>query len=227
MLLPWFIRITYGFFRGAGAGLIAFSILTIFFSFGPIITQEISYDLKEFRNIKQDESKNTDSNLNLKIAEADEILAVQKEAQTYGVNSYFSVVIPKIDAASNIIANVDVSDKNSYLDALQNGVAHAKGTHFPGQEGRVFLFSHSVDSPINFARYNAVFYLLKKLEKGDRIVIFFSDRRYVYEVTEKVIAESSDTSWLEPKTGIEELVLMTCDPPGTTFRRLLVVARPV
>jgi len=79
---------------------------------------------------------------------------------------------------------------------------------------------------VNFARYNAVFYLLKKLENGDSILIFFADKKYEYEVVGKVTTTPTDTSWLVPKVGEEELVLMTCDPPGTTWRRLLVIAQP-
>lgn len=206
--------------------MIAFAVLVFAFSFGPVVKQEINYFLQE-KGITLESNLNSElADFSVQVAEAEKEIAVQKEAQSYGVNSYFSVVIPKIDAKANIIANVDAGEPNEYLDALKKGVAHAKGTYFPGQSGTIFLFSHSTDSPLNFARYNAVFYLLKKLEKKDTIIVFFADKRYVYEVSEKVITKPSDTSWLNPKLGIEELVLMTCDPPGTNWNRLLIVAKP-
>ena len=225
LYLPIFVRMSYHFIRGIGAGLIAFAVFVFAFSFGPVIQQEINYNLEKV-GIKTKE-EDSDFRFGLEIAEADRIVAVQRQAQEYGVNSYFSVVIPKINAKANIIANIDPSDKSDYLEALKKGVAHAKGTYFPGQNGTVFLFSHSTDSPLNFARYNAIFYLLKKLEKGDTIMIFFADNIYEYEVTEKITALPTDTSWLNPKVEKEELILMTCDPPGTTWNRLLIVARPV
>ena len=224
LFLPVIARLVFHFIRGLGAGLIAFSFLTFAFSFGPVIQQEISYNLEKTGLKTQRESVN--ESFSLSIAEADRILAVQKEAQSYEVNSYFSVVIPTIDAKANVIANVDVSNKSDYLEALKKGIAHAKGTYFPGQGGRIFLFSHSTDSPLNFARYNAIFYLLKKLEKGDTIIVFFADKKYEYEIVDKIIADAGDTSWLTPKKEGEELILMTCDPPGTTWNRLLVVAKP-
>lgn len=206
--------------------MIAFAVLVFAFSFGPVVKQEINYFLQE-KGITLESNSNSElADFSVQVAEAEKEIAVQKEAQSYGVNSYFSVVIPKIDAKANIIANVDAAEPNEYLDALKKGVAHAKGTYFPGQSGTIFLFSHSTDSPLNFARYNAVFYLLKKLEKGDEILVFFADKRYVYEVGEKVITSPMDTSWLNPKIGTEELVLMTCDPPGTTWNRLLIIAKP-
>jgi len=228
LLLPWFIRVFYRLVRSFGAGLIAFAVLVFMFSYWPIISSEVSYDMRSWEptNEMKIQAPST-PDYSVHEAEASQILAVQEEAKSYGVTSYFSVVIPKIDAKANIIANVDTSNKKEYLDALQKGVAHAKGTNFPGQNGRIFLFSHSTDSPLNFARYNAIFYLLKKLEVGDKIVVFFSDRKYVYEVKDTKIVSPKDTSWIQPKTGEEELVLMTCDPPGTNWNRLLVFAKPV
>lgn len=221
LILPAIAKLSYHFARTIGAGLISFALLSIMFSFGPILQKEVDYRLgKKSLEIST-------PNFSPQIAEAERIVAVQKEALSNGVSSYFSIVIPKIDASSNIIANVDAADKGEYLEALKKGVAHAKGTHFPGQNASIFLFSHSTDSPLNFARYNAIFYLLNKLEAGDKIIIYFADRRYDYEVAEKFTTEVSDTSWLASKPGEEKLILMTCDPPGTTWQRLLIIAKPV
>ena len=225
LFLPVFVRLGYHFIRGLGAGLIAFAVLTFSFSFGPVLQKEFTYNLRDKGIIAKKIPIPED--YSVKVAEAQKVIEVQKEAQGYGVTSHFSVVIPKIDAQANIIANVDANDKKDYLEALSKGVAHVKGTYFPGQDGTIFLFSHSTDSPLNFARYNAVFYLLKKLEPKDKISIYFADKKYVYVVKEKVVTIASDVSWLKPKQEGEELILMTCDPPGTTFRRLLVIARPV
>ncbi len=228
LLLPVFLRIVFQLLRSIGAGMIAFAVLLFMFSYWPIVSQEISYKYKQSdKSITSAEEFKPVSDNIVKIAEADQILKVQEEAKNYGVTSYFSVVIPKIDAKANVVANVDTVNRKEYLDALQKGVAHAKGTNFPGQNGRIFLFSHSTDSPLNFTRFNAIFYLLKKLEKGDRIIIFFADKKYIYEVSEITTATPKDTNWIQPKIGEEELVLMTCDPPGTTWQRLLIISKPV
>ncbi|MFC1600507.1 sortase [Patescibacteria group bacterium] len=221
LVLPAFFKLTYHFARTVGAGLISFALLSIMFSFGPIIKEELDYNLGK----KSIEVAKTD--FSPQIAEAQRIVAVQKEALSYGISSYFSIVIPKISATSNVIANVDASSPDEYQEALKKGVAHAKGTYFPGQNGNIFLFSHSTDSPLNFARYNAIFYLLKKLDKEDEIIIYFADKRYDYEVVDKLTTDVNDTSWLSTKAGEERLILMTCDPPGTTWNRLLVIAEPV
>ena len=216
-------RFYYNFLRGLGAGLIGFAVIVVLFTYGPIIKEEVLYN---FRNVTPNESKISTESL-VDVAEADRIVAVQQEAQEQGVNSYFSVVIPKINAASNVIANVDASSEEDYQAALKNGIAHAKGTYFPGQGNNIFLFAHSTDSPINIARYNAVFYLLRKLEPGDDITVFFADEKYRYQVEQKLVASPEDISWLTKDYGDEALILQTCDPPGTTWKRLLIIAKPI
>jgi len=163
----------------------------------------------------------------LATAEAERINKVRQEAASYGVNSYFSVVVPKIGAASDVVANVSTAGKSDYLEALQQGVAHARGTYFPGQGREIFLFSHSTDSPLNFARYNAVFFLLGRLEAGDEVIVFFADKKYVYEVVDKQVVPASDTTWLTQGSPEELLILQTCYPPGTTWKRQLVFAKPI
>lgn len=223
LFLPVVVNLIYQIVRTLGASLITLAVVGFIFSYWPIFGQEISYELNRF-GIGQDPEHI--SELAVQEVEADQGLAVQKEAEYWNVNSYFSLVIPKISASANIIANTDAGKRNEYLEALKKGVAHVKGTYFPGQDGTIFLFSHSTDSPLNFARYNAVFYLLRKLEKGDQISIFFADKEYKYNVVDKVTTKPDDVSWLTPKNAGEELILMTCDPPGTTLQRLLVIAKP-
>jgi sortase A len=212
-------RAVYHLLRGVAAGFISFSVIGLIFSFYPIINEEISYLFSE----KEVRSGFGDI---LSRIEAQDQDAVRAQAKSLGVSSYFSIYIPKIDAKANILANIDPGNKDEYLDALQQGIAHATGTNFPGQGRNIYLFSHSTDSPLNFARFNAVFYLLGKLEKGDRVTIYFLDKKYVYEVTQKLITSSSDTGWLEDDGGGEKLILQTCYPPGTSLERLIVVAIP-
>lgn len=209
-LTPKFlVRIFYHLLRGIGTGFVGFSIIGLIFSYYPVIKEEISYKFKR----------------PVKIGFGD--LINKTSASDFNLDSYFSLFVPKINAKANIIPNVSAGDYNEYTKALEKGVAHAAGTNFPGQGKLVYLFSHSTDTPINFARYNAIFFLLRKLEAGDRVVIFFMDRQYKYIVEEKIVTEAKDTSWLTDKNQGEYLVLQTCDPPGTSLRRLIVIARPV
>lgn len=209
-------RIFYHFMRGVGIGLVCVSLLMIYFSYAPIVREELRFAV----------SSPTDySSI---IAHADSISDIQNEASRLGLDPSFSIVIPKIDAKANIYANVDTSNANEYTDVLTRGVAHAKGTYFPGQGKSVFLFAHSTSSPLTVAQYNAVFYLLSKLEAGDSIYIYFADKKYEYTVTSTDTRHPDDTYYLDSHEEYvgERLILMTCTPPGTTWKRLFIIAEP-
>lgn len=213
----------YRLFRSVGAGMIGFAVILSIFTFGPVIKEEVLYRFSKSELV----SKKSKFEYLIDIADAERVIRVQNEAESLGVNSYFSIVIPKIEATSNVIANVDTANEEDYLDALSKGVAHAKGTYFPGQGKNIYLFSHSTDSAVNISRYNAVFFLLRKLEPKDTIIVFFADKKYKYIVEEKLITQKDDTSWISEEGEEERLILQTCDPPGTTWKRLLVIAKPV
>ena len=136
----------------------------------------------------------------------------------------FSIVIPKIGANAKVLSNIDASDENIYLNALNKGVAHTLGTAFPGEGGHIFLFAHSTDYFWNISSYNAIFYLLYKLEKNDEVNIFYKGQRYVYRVIGQEIVDPSQVQYLTRKTNREFLTLQTCWPPGTTLKRLLIFA---
>jgi len=141
------------------------------------------------------------------------------------VSSQFGIVIPKIGANAPVFPNVDAGKPDIYLPILKDGVAHAAGTVFPGVTGNIFLFAHSTDNFWNVGRYNAIFYLLKELENGDEIDVFYNGIRHIYRVTNKLVVNSSDIHFITEPLPYEQLTLQTCWPPGTTWKRLLVFAR--
>ena len=61
----------------------------------------------------------------------------------------------------------------------------------------------------------------------ERVVFFFAGRRYDYKVVETKITEASDVSYFTMQTSEQILVLQTCYPPGTTWKRFLVIAKPL
>ncbi len=140
------------------------------------------------------------------------------------VNTEFSIIIPKIAAVAPIIANVDPQNESEYLKALKNGVAHAKGTAFPGDIGNVYLFAHSTDAFYNVGRYNAVFYLIGKLSKGDEILVYYKGRKFKYIVDQVKVVSPDEINYLAGNSDKNTLTLQTCYPPGTTFKRLVVIA---
>ncbi len=140
------------------------------------------------------------------------------------VDKDFGIVIPKIEANSRIIANIDPYNSRQYQVALTKGVAQAKGTVYPGQVGNIFLFSHSSANFYEASLYNSVFYLLSKLDKGDEIDLYYKGQKFAYNVLEKKTVKADSVQYLTAKTNKKTVTLMTCWPPGTTYERLIILA---
>ncbi|MFW5703304.1 MAG: sortase [Patescibacteria group bacterium] len=141
------------------------------------------------------------------------------------IDAEFGIVIPKIGANAAIIPNVDPFNATEYQQKLAKGIAHAEGTVYPGDTGNMFLFAHSAANNLQARRYNAVFYLLNKLNKEDKIYIFYQGERFTYRVQDKRYVDASEVSYLSSSSiWDKQLTLMTCWPPGTTAQRLLILA---
>ncbi|RJR24790.1 sortase [Candidatus Microgenomates bacterium] len=213
------------FARGLALGLIGISLFVFGAAVLPIIKLELSYRLNPKNEAEAREYFPKTPSYEVALENKKQLAS--QEAAKYGVDTDFSLVIPKISATSKIIANVDPADENKYKAALKNGVAHASGTKFPGSKGTIYLFAHSTNTLVNVSRYNAVFYLVKELEPGDQVIIFFAGLKYSYRVTEKVITTPEDLSLIKDNQSTEKLILQTCWPPGTTLKRLMVVAERI
>lgn len=139
-------------------------------------------------------------------------------------DSTYYIDIPKINASAPIITNVDPWNESEYQDKLKLGVAHATGTALPGESGTSFLFAHSSDWPWNLTRYNTAFFKLGRLEIGDTIIITKDNQPLTYTVFDKKVVWPSQVDYLDsPET---QLILQTCTPPGTAWKRLLIFAKP-
>jgi LPXTG-site transpeptidase (sortase) family protein len=220
------------FFRTLGNLLIIGSLLVVGKTFAPVVWQEAVYLLRTVKKVEtvvvSAESKEPASNkargnafasLLSKFTETKEVI-VPKDPE-------YSIVIPKIAANSRVIKNVNSANYEEYIDALKYGVAHALGTAYPGENGHIYLFAHSTDTLLNVDSYNAVFYLLYKLDPGDSIYLFYKGKKHIYKVLGKKVVDPSEVFYLTRSATSEFLTLQTCWPPGTTLQRMLIFAVPI
>lgn len=227
--------------RTIGNFLVLFTIFGFFATFGPAAYFEVLYRVGQFRGVHysvvKEEGVSELGKLLARYGQGDDsaggpdylssILVGKQEKILVPPNADFSVVIPKIGAAEKITANVDPSNEKEYLQVLVKSIAHAKGTSFPGLGGSTYLFAHSADSFWNVGRYNAVFYLLKELTPGDDVFVFFQGKRHNYKVYDTKIIERTDTQYVDSVSDIgERVILQTCWPPGTDWKRMLIFAAP-
>lgn len=208
------------FIRTAANFLIIFGIIFSFVGFWPYVSAELKYWFNQRQGVNY-------------AIEGEEIKPAEKE-QTITIkpiDTDFGIVIEKIAVNAPVVAGVDAGNYNEYMAALTKGVAHARGTALPGsktaENNNVFLFAHSAVDPIQARRYNSIFYLLRKLEKGDRVVTFYKEKRFDYIVFDKRVVEADDVRYLTDPSKEPILTLQTCDPPGSSLRRLIVTARLV
>jgi len=193
-----------------GSTIILIALLGIVLTFGPAAGYEVKYDTTVAVN---------------KILTASPIKTPLPPKQITPPNMDFSIVIQKIEASAPIVDNVDPFDENAFRFALRRGVAHAKDTAYPGQTGNIYLFAHSTDAFYNVGRYNAVFYLIGKLQNGDEIKIYYKNKEYKYIVYNKLVVNPDALGYLKTiQAGVSTLTLQTCYPPGTTLQRLVVLA---
>jgi len=75
----------------------------------------------------------------------------------------FYIEIPSLKIYEEVHANIDPNEAKEYQIALENGVAHALNSAFPGQDKLIYIFSHSTNGIWNVEAYNAVFYQIKDL----------------------------------------------------------------
>ncbi len=234
--------------RSLGNFLLLFSLYGVLATFGPALYFEAQYQLIKVRGVNFQVATASDAAAAAEekqqgfedittldqIKKEDtggpgfaEILAGSTEQVLIPADTSFSITIPKIGASAKVYPNIDPDNFAEFVPVLQKGIAHAKGSVFPGFAGNVYLFAHSTDNWWNVGRYNAIFYLLKNLTRGDSVVVFFENKRYDYVVDEVLVADARDTQFISrPQVGEEKLVLQTCWPPGTTWKRLVVTANP-
>ncbi len=218
-------------FRTVGNALIISSLLMVGKTFGPAINQEIIYAYKQWRGVETVVAVSPSSKFDPTKAPnafASALGALhEKQEVIIPVDTSFSIVIPKISANARVVRNVDAANYDEYIEALKVGVAHARGTALPGDRGHIYLFAHSTDSFFNVGAYNAVFYLLYKLQPGDDIFLFYQGKKFAYRVSETRTVDPDEVDYLTRDSSEPFLTLQTCWPPGTTLKRLLVFAAPV
>ncbi len=135
------------------------------------------------------------------------------------------VTIPKINSSAPLVMEPSQQESN-IQKALQNGVVHYAGTAVPGEVGNVVIVGHSSNDWWEPGNYKFVFALLDKMAVGDKVQINYSSKKYVYEVTETKVVLPNDLSVLN-QTSEPTLTLITCTPPGTSWKRLIVVAKQI
>ncbi len=204
--------------RNIGILLILLGLAIALVQYFPVMRAEFNYQIKRLVQTQEQEVVLSPAEKDPKTDETSKKFIIPEDKD-------FGLVIPKIGVNISVIPRVSPFDSKEYQKVLTRGVAHVKDTAFPNEQGNTVIFAHSSDNFYNANRYNAIFYLLNKMEMGDEVFLTYENRLYKMEVTEKSIVAEESISYMEG-SNTSKLTLITCWPPGTTIKRLVVVAEP-
>ncbi len=147
---------------------------------------------------------------------------------TTSVGLEAKIIIPKINVEIPVVYTEPSIEEDAVQKALEQGVLHYATTPNPGELGNGAIFGHSSNNILNKGAYKFAFVLLKRMESGDTFVLQKDGKRYVYRVFAKKVVKPEDVGVLNDTQGKSATFsLITCDPPGTSLNRLVVIGEQI
>lgn len=138
------------------------------------------------------------------------------------------IIIPKINVEIPVNYDQTSTEESVIENALETGIVHYPSTTRPGETGNAAFFGHSSNNIFNKGKYKFAFVLLHTLVPGDTFYLTYQGKVYVYKVITRDIVDPSNVGVLNPVAGqTATATLITCDPPGTSLRRLVVVGQQI
>lgn len=144
-------------------------------------------------------------------------ISYSKKRQKPKISSY-TISVPKINLKHITVSTIDTN--------LSKYLINYPGTVFPGDLGSSVIFGHStLPQLFNPKDYKTIFANLYKIKVGDKIHSFVNGVSYTHKVYGITVVDPSDTSALIQNYDSSYLTLVTCTPPGTVWKRLIIKAK--
>lgn len=127
----------------------------------------------------------------------------------------YEISIPKLGLA-HLRVKVGGEDLSKTLVQYGNQV-------LPGEIGNAVVLGHSTLPQLFKADdYRTIFTYLPTLERGDKVKVSINGFTYNYLVYDMFVVDPEETWVLEEKAEESIVTLITCVPPGTYWKRLIV-----
>lgn len=141
----------------------------------------------------------------------------KREPSSKNLSSY-TLSIPKVGINNAIVSTTDYD--------LGKHLVNYGDTAIPPLSGTAVIFGHStLPQLFNPKDYKTIFATLYKLEAGDEIIANVSGVAYTYIVYNIAVVDPDDISVFAQNYNDSYITLVTCTPPGTTWKRLLIKTR--
>ena len=129
--------------------------------------------------------------------------------------TFYTISIPSLGITD---AKVEIDDED-----LTKHLVHYPQTALPGQLGSPVIFGHStLPQFFDPLKYTAIFSTLPKIKVGSDIFVVYDGIEYTYRVNKTYEVKPNELWVLRQDYSQKSIKVITCVPPGTTLRRLIV-----
>lgn len=137
------------------------------------------------------------------------------------------LIIEKIDVSVPVVFDAEDNQKSIYAN-LEKGVVNYPGSSKPGENGTSIVLGHSSAYPWYKGSYGSVFALLGKLKPGDTFRVEYANGKTLSYSVKQTVVFSPFKNERElagfSKDSKSSVVLISCWPIGTNYRRIAVRA---
>ena len=141
-----------------------------------------------------------------------------KGAQVTGQTSSYSITIPKISINNAYVTTMDTN--------VDNHLVHFPGTALPTNKGTAAVFGHStLPQLFDPTNYKTIFAKAHTLAVDDTLEVAMNNTVYTYRIINISVVDAEDTSYLTQEYDDSYLTIITCTPPGTIWKRLIIKSK--
>ncbi len=130
----------------------------------------------------------------------------------------YTISIPRLNISNAVVSTVD-TDLSKHLVNFDGGCT-------PPDKGNCVIFGHSTLPQLYDPKnYKTIFANIQNIKIGDTIIVTVQHVVYTYKIFSITIIDPDDTSVLAQTFDDSYLTLITCTPPGTVWKRLVIKSR--
>lgn len=206
------------------AGYVFFPLISWQIYFAPVFaSQDIAVPIPQINLVNSDTIGSLLSQASNNLSGVD-----YADAQNWFPNYKLQKGKPKIDTYTMSIPKLNIKD--AVVSAVDNDLSihlvNLGGTALPPDKGNAVIFGHStLPQLFDPKNYKTIFANAYELKVGDELFTNVTGVIYKYRIFSITVVSPEDTSVLQQDYSDSFLTLITCTPPGTIWKRLIIRSR--
>lgn len=141
----------------------------------------------------------------------------QYKSSTHASVPMYQISIPKLKISGASVSTTDYD--------LSHHLVQYAGSSIPGENGTAVIFGHStLPQWFDPKNYKAIFATLHTIKNGDEIIAKVNNITYTYKIFSISVTSPEDTNMFSQSYDHSYITIVTCTPPGTVWKRLIVRA---